>query len=388
MKKFRQLIFWLHLCAGVIAGVVVLVMSATGVLLAFERQINQWADGHRVQRPASQAQHLPVETLLANLHGPAPATMTLRSDPGAPAEAGYGRERIVLLDPYTGAVLGEASRSSREFFEVVERWHRFFGAQGDNRPVGRMVTGASNLAFLFLVTTGPFLWWPKQWTWSRLKPVLLFRGNVAGRAREWNWHNVFGIWSAAPLFLIVLSGVIMSYPWANNLLYRITGNEPPVQRGPGGPPRNGEARRSDPAALNGINDYWLQAEQKQPGWTSIALRIPNSPQAPLAFSIDAGSGGQPQKRSTLTFSRRNGEVQWETFASSNLGRQLRVLARFTHTGEAAGILGQVIACLASLGAVVLVYTGIVLVFRRLYRWRSRKNDSKKVTEPALDVQLT
>ena len=40
----RKIIFWLHLVAGIIAGAVVLVMSVTGVLLAFERQMVEWAD--------------------------------------------------------------------------------------------------------------------------------------------------------------------------------------------------------------------------------------------------------------------------------------------------------------------------------------------------------
>src|SRR5262249_41557390 len=116
--------------------------------------------------------------------------------------------------------------------------------------------------------------------------------------------------------------------------------------------------------------------------------LPNSAQAPLAFSIDTGNGGQPQKRAMLTFNRKNGEVQWETFATNNLGRQLRILARFGHTGEAAGILGQAIAFLASAAAVVLVYTGIFLAARRLHRWRSRGKDKQKAVEPELDAQLT
>ena len=35
----RQIIFWLHLVTGIVAGLIIFVMSVTGVLLAFERQI-------------------------------------------------------------------------------------------------------------------------------------------------------------------------------------------------------------------------------------------------------------------------------------------------------------------------------------------------------------
>lgn len=41
---FRKTVFWLHLSAGVTAGAFILMMAATGVLLAFERQIVQFVD--------------------------------------------------------------------------------------------------------------------------------------------------------------------------------------------------------------------------------------------------------------------------------------------------------------------------------------------------------
>jgi uncharacterized iron-regulated membrane protein len=44
MKLFRTVLFWCHLSVGVLGGVVVLVMSVTGVLLTYQRQITAWAD--------------------------------------------------------------------------------------------------------------------------------------------------------------------------------------------------------------------------------------------------------------------------------------------------------------------------------------------------------
>ena len=44
MKLLRKVIFWCHLTAGAFAGVVILIMSVTGVLLTYERQIQRWAD--------------------------------------------------------------------------------------------------------------------------------------------------------------------------------------------------------------------------------------------------------------------------------------------------------------------------------------------------------
>jgi uncharacterized iron-regulated membrane protein len=44
MKTFRKILFWCHLTAGVVAGLVILMMSATGVLLTYEKQMIEWAD--------------------------------------------------------------------------------------------------------------------------------------------------------------------------------------------------------------------------------------------------------------------------------------------------------------------------------------------------------
>jgi uncharacterized iron-regulated membrane protein len=212
-----------------------------------------------------------------------------------------------------------------------------------------------------------------------VRPVLLFRGGLAGKARDFNWHNVIGFWCLAPLFFIVLSGVVMSYPWANSLLYKLSSSELPVQgQRPGG--------RGPAAELNldGINTIWARAEQQVAGWQSISLRLPASARAPLTFSIDEGNGGQPSKRSQLTLSRQSAEViRWETFGDYNLGRRLRSYIRFEHTGEIGGIGGQTIAGVASAGGAVLVWTGLALAWRRLRAWLGRRRNAKVIRETAM-----
>lgn len=373
----RQVLFWLHLAAGAVAGIVVLTMSVTGVLLAYERQVSDWAD--RKYRPpgsVSDTVRLSVEDLLPRVIEAAhaiPATLKLYRDPQDAGEAGFGRERTLLVDPYTGSVLGERSPSLRAFFRTVEDWHRWLGASGENRAVGRSITGACNLAFLFLVVSGPFLWIPKRWSAAMLKRGLFFQAGLKGRARDWNWHNVIGFWCAVPLFLIVLTGVIMSYPWANDLLYRVTGNDPPARRGSGGPRRAEPVRQQSTPSWNGLDQLWTRVAAQSPDWRSITMRVPNSPRAAVSFTIDQGSGGRPDQRSQLTLDRRSGAViEWEPFASYNLGRRLRSWARFTHTGEAGGFIGQTIAGIATGGGVVLVWTGLAMGVGRFRGWRQRK----------------
>lgn len=62
MKKFRQIVFWMHLSAGVVAGLVILLMSVTGVLLTFERQIVRSLDD---SVPVTSKTRAPIDSLVA-----------------------------------------------------------------------------------------------------------------------------------------------------------------------------------------------------------------------------------------------------------------------------------------------------------------------------------
>lgn len=392
MKEFRKIIFWCHLPVGVIAGVVILIMCVTGVLLSYEKQITSWADtrGYRSAPPSSGAQHLPIETLIAKARetrGAAPTAITLKSDPEAPAEIGFGRETTLFANPYTGAILGEGSQKTRAFFRTVTDWHRWLGAKGDNRNVARAITGACNLGFLFLVMSGFYLWWPRNWNLKAVRNVTWFRRGLPSKARDFNWHNVIGFWSAVPLFIVVLSAVVISYTWAGNLVYRIVGETPPAPRSdqPAAPRENAAQPTSD-----NLNSAWARAEQQVSDWRSISLQLPTAASAPLTFNIDGGNGGQPQKRAQLVLDRATGEVvRWEPFSSYTRGRQLRSILRFAHTGEVVGIVGQTIAGLVSTGGAVLVITGLALAIRRFLAWLGRRSKSSQpglihVSEPIPD----
>jgi uncharacterized iron-regulated membrane protein len=383
--KLRKIIFWVHLAAGLIAGSVVAIMSVTGVLLAFERQWTELAERDlRVIPPARGAPRLSIDGLISAIRAAEseamPSGLTLRSDPAAPAAINLGRERTVFLNPYTGAILGEGSKQVRGFFRSVTNIHRWLGTPEKNRALGRAVTGACNLAFLFLVISGFFLWWPRQGTKNAGRAIMVPKTRLRGKARYFSWHNATGFWCAPILFFIVLSGVLMSYPWATNLLFRLARSEPPPLRAATGP-RPSPSKESSFIPQD-IDRLWTMAEQRLPGWKTVNVRFETSPSAPLTFSIEQGLRGRPDLRSQLTLDPKTGElVRWESFASFSLGRQLRSWARFVHTGEAGGAPGQTIAALASAGAALLVCTGFALAWRR-FRERKRRGQTMRVPESA------
>lgn len=389
----RRLVFWTHLVVGLLAALVVLVMSATGVLLTYEKQMVRWADGfHTPPQPGHS--RLPLDVLVARAATMRPAQppqgVLVRHADASPVEVNFGREGTLFVHPYTGEVLGTGSARARAFFRSVTDWHRWLGRRDAQRDTGRALTGAANLAFFFIVVSGFYLWWPRTWTVRQFRQVLLFRRRLSPKARDFNWHHVIGIWTLVPLAVIVWSGVVISYPWASDLTFRLAGEAPPARVAPGqGPgPRpgagGGAGQRPTPTeagatsagahTLVSLDDLVARASATRDDWRSISVRLPVTPDAPAALTVDGGTGAQPQKRGTLLLDATTGAVvSWEGFEAGSRGRQWRMWLRFAHTGEWYGLAGQTVAGLVTLGSLVLVWTGVALSWRRGRAWWLRRS---------------
>jgi len=365
----RKTFFWLHLTAGVTAGLVILLMSVTGVLLAFERQMVAYAERDLRASAADAARApLPPSAIVAAAGKAAdgkPTNIVVRSDRFAPVVVAFGREKSVSVNRYTGAIAGEGAKGLRRFFETNRGLHRWLAMKGEGRERGKAITGAANLAFLFIVLSGLVIWIPRRQSRRAYRNALLFRRGLRGRARDFSWHHVLGIWAFVPLVAIVFSGVVISYPWAQRLVYRAFGSTPPKQQGPANEQRGGGGK-FDPAALDRLWSVAAsEAARVAPRWQSLSVRLPLSKKEPVSFALDEGNGARPDKRSQLMIDPASARVvEHKTYAQQEAGQQARAWLRWMHTGEAGGIAGQLIAMLASAAAVMLVWTGIALALRR------------------------
>jgi len=379
---FRKVLFWSHLVCGVVAGLVILMMSFTGVLLTYERQILAWVEQGDYVPARQQQAHLSLEQLhfiARTEHDDInPSAIVVTNDPGAPVAFTAGRRGGVRLNPYTGAEMQVGSPGLEHFFSTTTGIHRWFNMTGESRNTARAITGASNLMFLFIVLSGIYLWFPKIWNWSMFNIRVTFRNNAGNsKARDFNWHHVFGIWSAIPLAVVVATAAVFYYPWANNLVYQVYGEEPPGRSRTAEPttgeqpaPANaGSVPSAEPVYLS-LDDLFTHARdfvtRDGGNWRQISITIPDANHPAVSFAIDQGNGGQPHLRHNLVLARETGAVSdWQPFSSQSPGRRTRSIVRFLHTGEALGIIGQTIAGLVSLASLLMVWTGLALAWRRL-----------------------
>jgi len=413
--SFRKTVFWLHLAAGLVAGLAIAVMCVTGVALAFEKQLTAWSerDARLVAAPAPGEARLSLEELTDAVRDAKPdarpSAIAFSADPRAAVAFSFGRDEVVYVNPYTGEVRRPASTGMHDFLHTMEEWHRWLALSGDRRPVGKAVNGACNLAFFVLAVTGLYLWLPRSWSWRSVRALAVFNVRLAGKARDFNWHNSVGLWSAPVLIVLTLTALPISYRWAGNLVYTLAGDTPPAQPGPAGMAGPAVVVPAPAAGARplGRDVLFDRIRETHPHWREITLRL-SAPgprgAGPQAAARPAGASGEtprPAASAAPAGERRSGPaaatfvvaepgvwprtatttvsldpytgatLRTEAFADLSPGRRLRTWTRFLHTGEALGWPGQLVAGLASLGGALLVYTGFLLSYRRFFGQRVR-----------------
>lgn len=378
MRSFRKVIFWIHLTCGLLAGVVIFVMSVTGALLSFERNIIEFSERDvryvtvNANTPKLTPQEI-IQKVQSARPDVKPSAMSIENVPNAAWLFNLGRDGHLFVDPYTGEIAGEGNKAVRGFFTEMRNWHRYLALTGDQRPIGKAITGACNLLFLLLAISGVYIWMPRNLNWRAIKPVAWFRRGLSGKARNFNWHNVIGFWSSHVLIILTLTATVISYRWASDLLYTLTGNEVPAQ--------SQQSEAKEPYAWpDDLNQVWGTAETHAASWKSISLRLPIAKDSAV-FTIDEGIYWNIFGRSTLTVDAKTASVaKWEPYSEQNAARQLRSWFRFTHTGETGGFVGQFVGFVACIGGAFLVWTGFSLAFRRLAKW-IRKRSKTTAAEP-------
>lgn len=366
----RKTLFWLHLTTAVCSALVIVVMAATGALLTYERQLVSWLDVRGLDgSPAvAGARALPVNAIVARARAVAqgnPSAVRWRAAANAPVEVMFGGGRRVFVNAFSGEVLGTGARNARMFFGTANRLHTSLGVPRKFRKGGVAIATAANLALLLLLLSGSLLWWPRKWNVSAFRNVLFFRGGLRAKARDFNWHNVIGIWSLAPLFIIVVSGVFISSPRFGALIDRVVSATTPAV-----PRSAAPTREPRPAATMAELDALIaRAKQQDPQWRLLTMQLQPTPRGGILFTLDRSLGGQPQKRAELVLASQGDVMRWQPFAAQSSVRKVRSVLRSAHTGAVLGVPGQTIAGLASAAGVVLAYTGIALALRRWLAWR-------------------
>jgi uncharacterized iron-regulated membrane protein len=207
----RRALFQVHLWIGVLSGLYIVVVCATGAALVFR------IDMQRAMHPAlftpltSGPVADPVNVIdsvqksyPASAISGVDAPTTLRPTYLAYASSN-GRFLTLLLDPVSAELLGELPDDS--FVRMLQDLH-FDLLAG---RTGRIINGLGALLLLGMSATGLVIWWPGRGNWRR--------GFAVDFRRQWkrvNWdlHSAVGIWTVALVAMWAVTGVSFAFPAA------------------------------------------------------------------------------------------------------------------------------------------------------------------------------
>ena len=227
MNKFFKK---LHLGVSVPFGIVITITCFTGALLVFESDITAFLNRDLTSvNPVGKP--LPVDELVAKVEpaldeGVAVTGVSVSDDPAEAYKVNLSKPHraAIYVDQYTGEVKGRYERPA--FFDVTRRLHRWLM---DTRPEdgaiywGKLIVGASTLAFVAILITGVVIWWPRN------RKMLKNRLQIAvkkGKNRFWyDLHVAGGFYALLFLLAMALTGLTWSFEWYRDGFYGMMGIE-------------------------------------------------------------------------------------------------------------------------------------------------------------------
>ncbi|QNM95314.1 PepSY-associated TM helix domain-containing protein [Chitinimonas koreensis] len=206
---YRRVWRW-HFYAGLVCLPFLALMALSGALYLYKEPIESQVYASLRSVPPTPGPALDAESLVARALA-AEAGEAVRyvapAQPGRSAEVGIRTARgslTVYLDPAGGRVLGRL-RDDRKLMEVVKHIHSLEIAGTAANHWIEVVAGWA----IVLVVSGVFLWWPR----GRSGGVYSVRGRPARRIWWRDLHAVTGVFAAAAILFLAVTGMPWSAFW-------------------------------------------------------------------------------------------------------------------------------------------------------------------------------
>ncbi|MEM7672934.1 MAG: PepSY-associated TM helix domain-containing protein [Verrucomicrobiota bacterium] len=214
IKHLRSWALFGHKWMGIIAAIPILILCATGLLLAFEKDLQEFEEreAFTIAMPedaASERLSLSeiIDAIEPNLSGEQVHLYYPPRGPDRAVKIRTNKRTYLFVNPYTGEVT-KTTKTPYPFMRGVRVMHTSFFL-GD---FGTWVAIIAAFAFLLLSLTGAFLFFKRRGGIFRKSKM---RFNKGTQVRNLDLHSVVGFYAAGLLGLIALSGALLGIgrPW-------------------------------------------------------------------------------------------------------------------------------------------------------------------------------
>ncbi|MCD8739506.1 PepSY domain-containing protein [Mucilaginibacter roseus] len=392
-KRVKAVAAWLHLWVGLVTGIIVVLVSVTGCILVFEDELFDTFHRDLVEvkqtgpaRPVSEllviaqkklGKKKPVTDIRINEADRSYVFSAAKINKKDQIKwwsyfSQFKYKDDVYINPYTGEVLGVID-VRYEFFNVTEQLHRQLLLV---KPVGSVIIGSCILLFLLMMITGFMLWLPKNL--KQLKKNLSVKWGAKWKRVNYDLHNSFGFYVLPIAMIIAITGLVWSFKWWEDGIYRILGSPGKIEL-----VRKAPKTTTPAAQSSGTLDEILHHIQQEinHSYVTIGLNLPEKDEPTLmAFVYHKNRTDGWRNMSYFYFDMRNGK-QFDKLIHSQkpLGLKWRNSNKDIHTGRIYGLGTQLLAFLASFICASLPITGFLIWWGK--RNKKSKKRSAKLKEP-------
>jgi uncharacterized iron-regulated membrane protein len=348
----------LHLYLGLTSAIFLLILGFTGAIIGFEQEIPRWIH-HNLWYVTPAAQTLPESQLIQNVeqrYPPAhvrsiifPRSRDIAQVMQLPSSSADPRASTrVFVDPYTGKILGsiEGQTTDEKVLQQFHNVHLRIGL-GDT---GKLIVSIAGAILIFEIVFGLILWF-------RLKRATI-RFSGSWFRIFFDAHNAIGLYASLLLLLVAITGVVIGFDFFEPLIFNVTHSEPLVQRKlPNSTPVPGASTIPADQAIE-------VARNAMPEATVAGIQLPANAKAAYLVQMRTEETA-PSVHSFVVVDQYSGKVLGMQKFKSSLGFRVIRFNRSLHTGDLLGVTGHIIMSLTSVVLVVMVFTGVVIWWKKL-----------------------
>jgi uncharacterized iron-regulated membrane protein len=360
----RRALFQVHLWAGVLLSLYLVVIALTGSVLVFRSELE------KAQLPKTFS------------HYDAQSTVSIERivDGFRVAYAGAKLDNLQTPSPQSPVFVLTASDANRHPFTVladsasIHFWRQprtwldwiydlhVYLLLGKTH--GMQVNGIGATVLLLLTVTGIYLWWPGLRIWTR---GLRFGLRHNWRRITFDMHNAIGFWTLFIVSWWALSGIY--FAWYRPVTAAIAMVSPlKGMLSPAAPfaPASGPDRASLHQVLDAIH-------RTSPGGQLFSLSDPQLGGSTIYALVDRGAPGDFSHRDILTLSTTDAHILtiWHYGQNHSAGDWVLWAMHPLHFGTLWGMPVKILWALCGVALAVLTATGLLMYWNRYLRHKFR-----------------
>jgi uncharacterized iron-regulated membrane protein len=362
-KGFKKAIRQIHLWLGLATGLIVFIVSITGFLYTFEKEIRDFTQKEYLHVPVQDKPFIGLKSIIESYQHLEPKQKITvikinKDEPNATVQVSNKKRKTYYFNPYNATLVNQ--RGS-DWLNIVLGLHQDL-LLGD---VGEFIQGWSVVIFLLILITGLILWFPNQ---RRLvKQSLRIKWSGSFKRVNFDLHQVLGFYASIFLLVMAFSGTYFAFEGSKEAVNFVTGSKL----------RKGDevlntAKKIDSTTIpTRYNTIYESTNSKYPGATSVTFSVRKTGELRLRL-VYPNKWATARNQNTFFFDGKTGQLlRTKLYKDHNAADIYEASNYDLHTGAFFGIPGKIIWSIASLIGASLPITGFLIW------WKKGKKKSKK-----------